>query len=60
MGEKSAQSLIVMLKSITSLRSAPTTYPSKKFTHSYSGGGGDKNPPSRKIESSHKLPVRKK
>jgi hypothetical protein len=35
-------------------------YPSKKVTQSYSSRGGDKNPPSCKIESSHKLPARKK
>jgi hypothetical protein len=32
----------------------------KKVTHISSGRGGDKNPPSGKIESSHKLPLRKK
>jgi hypothetical protein len=32
----------------------------KKVTHNSSGGGGDKNPPSVKIEISHKLPLRKK
>ena len=32
----------------------------KKVTHGSSGGGGDKNPPSGKIEISHKLPLRKK
>jgi hypothetical protein len=31
-----------------------------KVAHSSSGGGGDKNPPSGKNESSHKLPLRKK
>jgi hypothetical protein len=36
------------------------TYPSNKVTHTYSGGGGDNNPPSGKIESSHKLPAGKK
>jgi hypothetical protein len=36
------------------------THQIKKVTHSSSGGGGDKNPPSGKIESSHKLPLRKK
>jgi hypothetical protein len=36
------------------------THPSKKVINSSSGGGGDKNPPLGKIESSHKLPLRKK
>jgi hypothetical protein len=35
-------------------------YPSKKITHISSGGGGDKNPPPEKIESSHKLSMSKK
>jgi hypothetical protein len=35
-------------------------YQSKKLNHNSSGRGGDKNPPSGKIESSHKLPLRKK
>jgi hypothetical protein len=35
-------------------------HPSKKETHNYSNEGGDKNPPHRKIDSSHKLPMMKK
>jgi hypothetical protein len=59
-GEKSSQSPTITPKSTTSRSNAPMTYPSKKVTHSSSRGGGDKNPPSRKIESSHKLHLRKK
>jgi hypothetical protein len=36
------------------------THPSKKATQKSSNGGGDKNPPRGKIDSSHKLPVTKK
>jgi hypothetical protein len=36
------------------------THQIKKVTHSSLGGGGDKNPPLGKIESSHKLPLRNK
>jgi hypothetical protein len=39
--------------------SAPTAHQIKKVTHNSSGRGGDNNPPG-KIESSHKLPLRKK
>jgi len=35
-------------------------YPSKKATQNYSNARGHKNPPRGKIDSSHKLPVRKK
>jgi hypothetical protein len=59
-GEKSAQSPTATPNTTTSRSNAPTTYPSKKVTHSSSGGGGDKNPPFGKIESSHKLPASKK
>jgi hypothetical protein len=59
-GKKSAQSPTVTPKSIASWSSAPTTHPIKKATHMSSGGGGDKNPPLGKIESSHKLLLRKK
>jgi hypothetical protein len=59
-GEKSAQSPTATPKTTTSRRSTPTAYPSNKVTHSSSGGGGDKNPPSGKIESCHKLPAIKK
>jgi hypothetical protein len=58
--EKSAQSSIFTPKSTTSRSSAPTTHQIKKVNHSSSGEGGDKNPPSGKIEISHKLPLRKK
>jgi hypothetical protein len=59
-GEKSAQSLTATAKTITSRCSTPTAYPRNKVTQSSSGGGGDKNPPSKKIESFHKLPMGKK
>jgi hypothetical protein len=59
-GEKSAQSSTVTPKNTKSRSNTPTAYPSKKVTHSSSGGGGYKNPASRKIEISHKLPLRKK
>jgi hypothetical protein len=39
---------------------ALAAHPYKKVTNSISGGGGDKNPPSGKIEISHKLPLRRK
>jgi hypothetical protein len=58
--EKSAQSPTVTPKTTTSRSNAPTTHPSRKVTNSSSGGGGEKNPPLGKIESSHKLPLRKK
>jgi hypothetical protein len=35
-------------------------HPSKKETHKSSNGGGDKNPPRTKIDSSHKIPLTKK
>jgi hypothetical protein len=35
-------------------------HPSKKSTQSSSNGGGDKNPSRAKIDSSHKLPMKKK
>jgi hypothetical protein len=35
-------------------------HPTRKVTNSSSGRGGEKNPPPGKIESSHKLPLRKK
>ena len=59
-GEKSAQSPTAIAKTTTYRGSTPTTYPSNKVTHSSSSRGGDKNPPSGKIKSSHKLPVSKK
>jgi hypothetical protein len=45
---------------MTSRNIAPTTHPSKKATHNSSNARGDKNPPHGKIDSSYKLPVRKK
>jgi hypothetical protein len=36
------------------------THPSKKATHKSSNGGGYKNPPRIKIDSSHKIPLMKK
>jgi hypothetical protein len=60
LGEKSAQSPTATTKTTASRGSTPMAYPSKKVTRSYSGGGGDKNPPFGKIESCHKLPVSKK
>jgi hypothetical protein len=47
-------------KTTTPWSSAPVTHPYKKVTNNSSGGGGDKNPPLGKIESSHKIPLRKK
>jgi hypothetical protein len=60
LGEKSVQSSTVTPKSTTPRSSAPTAHQSKKVTHISSGDGGDKNPPSGKIEISHKIPLRKK
>jgi hypothetical protein len=59
-GEKSAQSPTVTPKSTTSQSSVAMAHQIKKVTQISSGGGGDKKPPSRKIEISHKLPLRKK
>jgi len=59
-GEKSAQSLVVTVKNATSKRSTPVAHPIKKYVKNMSSGGGDKNIPSRKIESSHKRAMRKK
>jgi hypothetical protein len=47
-------------KNTTSRSNAPATNPVKKSINNSSSGGGYKNPPSGKIESYHKLPVRKK
>jgi hypothetical protein len=58
--EKSVQSPTSTPKSTTSWSIAPTAHPSKKATQNSSNEGGDKNPPRGKIDSSHKLPVRKK
>jgi hypothetical protein len=57
--EKSAQSPNVIPKTATSQSSAPTAHPSRKVINNNSGRG-EKNPPSGKIESSYKLPLRKK
>jgi hypothetical protein len=59
-GDKSVQSPASTPKSMTSWSIAPTTHPSKKETHNSSNGGGDKNPTLGKIDSSHKILVRKK
>jgi hypothetical protein len=58
--ERSSQSLVATPKNTTSRSNAPIAHPIKKFVDSISSGGGEKNPPPGKIESSHKLPVRKK
>jgi hypothetical protein len=58
--EKSVQSPDNTPKSTTSQSITPTTHPSKKSTQNSSNGVGDKNPPHGKIDSSHKLPMRKK
>jgi hypothetical protein len=59
-GEKSVQSPTNTPKSTTSQSIASTTHPSKKETQKSSNGGGDKNPPRTKIDSSHKVPLTKK
>jgi hypothetical protein len=58
--ERSTQSPVVTPKTTTSQRNAPMTHPVKNIANSISSGGGEKNPPSEKIENSHKFPVRKK
>ena len=58
--EKSAQSPASTPKSATSRSIASTAHPSKKATQKSSNGGGDKNPPHIKIDSSHKIPLTKK
>jgi hypothetical protein len=58
-GEKSDESPVVTLKNATYRRSTLVAHPIRKSVNNSSSGGGDKNPPSRIIESSHKLPVRK-
>jgi hypothetical protein len=58
--EKSVQSPTVTPKNTKSRRNSPVAHPSRKVTNNSSGGRGDKNPPPGKIESSHKLPLRKK
>jgi hypothetical protein len=58
--EKSSQSSTITPKTTTSWSSAPVAHPSRKVINNSLGGRGDKNPPLGKIESSHKLPLRKK
>jgi len=58
--EKSVKSRAATSKSTASRSIAPTNHPSKKATHNSSNKEGDKNPPRGKIDSSHKLPMRKK
>jgi hypothetical protein len=55
-----AQSPVVTPNNATSRSSTPTTHPIMKYIKNSSRGGGDKNPPSVKIESSHKFPLRNK
>jgi hypothetical protein len=59
-GEKSFQSPTSTPKSTKSWSIDSTAHPIKKATHKYSNGGGDKNPPRTKIDSSHKFPLKKK
>jgi hypothetical protein len=56
----SAQSPTITPKTTPSQRNDPTIHPSRKVINNSSGDIGENNPPSRKIESSHKLPLRKK
>jgi hypothetical protein len=58
--EKSVHSRSNTPKSMTSQSIASMAHPSKKATQKSSNIGGDKNPPRRKIDSSHKIPVTKK
>jgi hypothetical protein len=58
--EKSAQYPVVTPKTTTSWSNAPTAHPTKKVTNNGSSGEGENNPPLGKIESSHKIPLRKK
>jgi hypothetical protein len=58
--EKSTQSRVVTPKNTISHNNPPTTHPVRKVFNISSSGGGEKNPPPAKIESSHKLLVRKK
>jgi hypothetical protein len=58
---RAPQSPVVTPKNTKSWSNAPTTHPTRKFTNNISSSGGENNPPSsRKIESSHKLPLKKK
>jgi hypothetical protein len=58
--ERSVHSPIVTPKNTTSKRNAPTGHPVKKVVNNSSSGGGEKNPSPGKIESSHKISMRKK
>jgi hypothetical protein len=58
--ERSAQYPVVTPKNTASRSNASVAHPVKKVVNSSSSGGGEKNPPPGKIETSHKLPVRKK
>jgi hypothetical protein len=58
--ERSSQSLVVTPKNTTSKSSAPMIHPIKNTVNNSSSGGGEKNPLTGKIESSHKFPVRNK
>jgi hypothetical protein len=58
---RAPQSPVVTPKNNKSWRNAPMTHPTRKFTNNISSSGGEKNPPSsERIESSHKLPLKKK
>jgi hypothetical protein len=58
--EKRTQSPVVTPKTTTSQSNVPTTHTTRKVTNNSSSGEGEKNPPSEKIKSSHKIPLRKK
>jgi hypothetical protein len=58
--EKSVQSPTITSNTTTSHSNAPTAHPTKKVTNTISNDGGEKKPPSGKIESSHKLPLKTK
>jgi hypothetical protein len=60
LSERSAQSPVASPKNTTSRNNAPMTHLVKNFVNSSSSGGGENNPSLGKIESSHKLLVRKK
>jgi hypothetical protein len=57
--EKSAQSPTITHKNTTYRSSAPSSHPYRKVINN-SSYGGENYPPLRKIESSHKIPLRKK
>jgi hypothetical protein len=60
LGENTVQSPDITPKSMKSWSIIPMTHASEKATQNSSNGGGDINPPCTKIDSSHKLPVKKK